>query len=239
MRQDRAVVLTSTTRKRGKMGQAIGQILGFATGVAISPVPVIALILMLFSKSAASNSLAFLGGWLAGLTSVSIIVLAIGLEGSSGDADGGGWVKILIGVLFLALAVKQWRSRPHEGEEPHMPAWMATIDDFTVAKAFGMAVLLSAINPKNLGLTIAAAASIGSVGLSTGEEAAVVTVYVVIASITLIVPVAGFLAARERMTPVLDTMKSWLTANNATVMAVLFLVLGAKVLGDGITIVSR
>jgi threonine/homoserine/homoserine lactone efflux protein len=221
------------------MGQAIGQILGFATGVAISPVPVIALILMLFSKSATSNSLAFLGGWLAGLTAVSIIVLAIGLEGSNGDADSGGWVKIVIGALFIVLAVKQWRSRPHDGEEPHMPAWMATIDDFTAIKAFGMAVLLSAINPKNLGLTIAAAASIGSVGLGTGEEAVVVTVYVVIASITLIVPVVGFLAARERMTPVLDTMKAWLMANNATVMAVLFVVLGAKVLGDGITIVSR
>ena len=50
----------------------------------------------------------------------------------------------------------------------------------------------------------------------------------------LIVPVVGYAVARERMTPALNTMKSWLQANNATVMAVLFLVLGAKVLGDGI-----
>lgn len=220
------------------MGEAIGQILGFAVGVAISPVPIIALILMLFSRSAASNGLSFLLGWLLGLTGVSVVVLAIGLEGSDGDSDSGGVVKILIGVVFLLLAIRQWRSRPGEGDEPAMPSWMASVDSFTPAKAFGLAVLLSAVNPKNLGLTIAAAAAIGSVGLDTGEEAVVVAVYVVLASSTLIVPVVGYLAARRKMTPVLDTMKAWLMANNATVMAVLFAVLGAKILGDGISIVS-
>ncbi len=116
---------------------------------------------------------------------------------------------------------------------------MTSIDEFTAVKAFGMAVLLSAINPKNLGLTIAAAASIGSVGLDGGEEVVVVAVYVLLASITLIVPVIGYLAARAKMTPVLDSMKAWLLANNATVMTVLFAVLGAKVLGDGITVLTR
>ena len=49
------------------MGSVIGQILGFAVGVAISPVPVIAVILMLFSKSAATNSVSFAAGWILGL----------------------------------------------------------------------------------------------------------------------------------------------------------------------------
>lgn len=220
------------------MGAAIGEVLGFAVGVAISPVPVIALILMLFSKRAASNSLAFLGGWLAGLTIVTVVVLALGLEGSDGDSDSGGWIKVLIGVAFLALAIKQWRSRPADGAEPEMPAWMSSIDELTAVKAVGMGALLSGVNPKNLGLTLAAAVSIGSAGLDTGEEVVVGAVYVLLASITLIVPVVGYLAARERMTPVLDSMKAWLTHNNATVMAVLFVVLGAKVLGDGITLLA-
>jgi hypothetical protein len=220
------------------MTQAIGEILGFAVGVAISPVPIIALILMLFSKSATSNSLAFLGGWLVGLAGVSIIVLAIGFEGSDGSNDSGGWVRVVIGLLFLALAAKQWRGRPHDGDEPHMPAWMASIDQFSAVKAFGVGLLLAAVNPKNLGLTIAAAATIGAAGLGTADEAVVVGVYVVFASITLIVPVVGYLVARKRFTPVLDSMKVWLIANDATVMAVLFVVLGAKVLGDGMSILA-
>lgn len=148
---------------------------------------------MLFSKRAASNSLAFLAGWLVGLTAVAVIVLAIGIEDSGDDADSGGGVRLVIGALFLALAVKQWRSRPSDGAEPPMR-------------------------------------------LDTGGEAVFVAVYVLVASITLIVPVVGCLAARDKMTPVLDSMKVWLMQNNATVMAVLFAVLGAKVLGDGISV---
>jgi len=44
------------------MGAAVGGILGGAVGVAISPVPIIAVILMLFSRSAVRNSLAFVAG---------------------------------------------------------------------------------------------------------------------------------------------------------------------------------
>ncbi|MAT06167.1 MAG: hypothetical protein CL424_14100 [Acidimicrobiaceae bacterium] len=220
------------------MGVAIGEILGFAVGVAISPVPIIAAILMLFSDKASSNSVAFLVGWLVGLAAVAATVLAIGLEGSDGDSDASGWLKLAIGALFLFLAVEQWRARPRGDDEPDLPAWMASIDEFTAGKSFGLGVLLSGVNPKNLGLTIAAANTIGAVGLTTGEEVVVTGVYVLIASCTLIVPVVGYLAVKERMTPVLDEMKTWLTANNATVMAVLFSVLGAKVLGDGISIVT-
>lgn len=216
---------------------AIGDVLSLAVGVAISPVPIIAVILMLFSKAATSNGPAFLIGWIVGLTGVSVAVLATGVQGSDGNG-GSGWIKVVIGAVLLVLAVRQWRSRPGEGDEPAMPGWMSSIDDFTAAKAFGMALVLSAVNPKNLGLTLAAATSIGAAGLDTGQEAVVVAVYVLLASITLIVPVIGFLVARTRMTPWLDSLKSWLTMNNATVMSILFVVLGAKVLGDGISLVA-
>ena len=220
------------------MGAAIGQILGLAVGVAISPVPIIATILMLFSNRAKSNSVAFLLGWIVGLVAVATIVLLIGFEGSDGSSDVAGWVKVVIGVVFLLLAVKQWRNRPHDGEQPPMPAWMASIDDFTAVKSFGLAALLSGVNPKNLALRIAAGSSVGAAGLTGTEEAVVVIVYVLIASCTLMVPVVGYLIAGDRMRPTLDSMKAWLLVNNGVVMAVLFAVLGAKVLGDGISILT-
>jgi len=219
------------------MGEAIGGVLGYAVGVAVSPVPLIALILMLFSARAVGNGLSFLLGWLGGLTLVSTIVLLIGPEGSAGDS-GSGIVKVVIGVLFLLLAAKQWRSRPREGEGAAMPSWMANIDQFTPVKAFWLALLLSCVNPKNLGLTIAAASVIGGVGLQGPQEAVAVCLYVTLSSITVIVPVVGYLVARRAMTPVLDSMKEWLTTNSATVMTVLFLVLGAKLLGDGLVLLS-
>jgi tellurite resistance protein TehA-like permease len=129
------------------MGAAIGQILGLAVGVAISPVPIIAVILMLFSKKATVNSVSFLLGWVLGLLGAGLIVLALGLTASDGGpSTTSGWIKVALGALFLVLAVKQWKSRPKKGEQAATPAWMSAIDDFTAVKSFGIAVLLSAVN---------------------------------------------------------------------------------------------
>ncbi len=221
------------------MGAALGQVLATAVGVAISPVPIIALILMLFSRSAARNSLAFLLGWLLGLTGIVVVVLA--LEVGSSDGSGStrsGVLKVVIGLLFLFLAVRQWRGRPRAGEEPSMPGWMAAIDDLSAIKAIGLGLVLTVANPKNLGLAMATGATISAASLGFADEIVVVAVWITLASITIIAPVAFYLAAGERAEPALTSMKAWLLANNATVMTVLFLVLGAKVLGDGISVLA-
>ncbi len=49
------------------MGEAIGQVLPLAIGVALSPVPIIAVVLMLGTPKAASNGPAFVLGWIVGL----------------------------------------------------------------------------------------------------------------------------------------------------------------------------
>ena len=51
---------------------------------------------------------------------------------------------------------------------------------------------------------------------------------------TVAVPVIAYLAARERMAPVLAELKEWLEANNVAVMSVLLLVIGMSLLGKGI-----
>lgn len=221
------------------MGAAIGDFLGNAIGVAISPVPIIAVILMLFTAKATANSLGFLLGWVAGLTVAGVVVLALGLEGSDGgEADSGGWIKIVIGALFLFLGWKQWAGRPTGDTKPEMPGWMASIDQFTVAKSFGIAFLLAGVNPKNLGLTISAVVKITGSGLSSSEEIITLAIFIAIASLTVAAPVVLNLVLGPKAEGTLTVMKDWLVANNNTVMMVLFVVLGAKVLGDGIAIVG-
>jgi hypothetical protein len=221
------------------MGAAIGDLLGNAVGVAISPVPIIAVILMLFTAKATVNSLGFLLGWIVGLTVAGTVVLALGLEGSGGgEADSGGWIKIAIGALFLLLGAKQWSSRPTGDTEPEMPGWMAKIDQFNLAKSFGLAFLLAGVNPKNLGLTFSAVAKITGSGLSSSEEITTLAIFVAIASLTVAAPVLFNLVLGSKAEGMLTVMKDWLVANNNTVMMVLFVVLGAKALGDGIAIVA-
>ena len=222
------------------MGSVIGDFLPVAVAVAASPVPVIAVILILFTPQARSNSVAFLFGWVLGLTVVGSIVLIAGdfASDDSGESTTSGVVKLVLGLVFLLLAVRNWRSRPKAGEDPELPGWMATIDDFGAAKSGGTAAFLSGVNPKNLALTVAATATIAAAGLTTGEQIAVFAVFVAIASITVAAPVLVYLIMGERVQDGLNSLKEWLVANNNTVMAGLFVVFGAKLLGDGITILS-
>ena len=222
------------------MGSVIGEILPVAVAVAVSPVPVIAVILMLFTPKARTNSVAFLLGWLLGLIVVGSIVLIASDVASddSGESTVSGVVKLVFGLLFLLLAVRSWRSRPKAGEDPEMPGWMAAIDGFGAVKSAGIAALLSGLNPKNLALTAAGAATIAAAGLTTGEEIGAFAVFVTIASITVAAPVLVYLIMGDRVQGGLNTLKEWLVANNNTVMAVVLVVLGAKLLGDAISILS-
>jgi hypothetical protein len=58
--------------------------------------------------------------------------------------------------------------------------------------------------------------------------------FVVIASASVAAPVLYYLDAGESAAKTLDGWKAWLLANNTTVMFVLFLVLGAKLVGNGL-----
>lgn len=121
------------------MGQAISAILGFAVAVAISPVPIIAVILMLFSQRARVNGPVFLAGWVVALAIVSGFSYLLAVQGdaptSSAASDTIAWGKVVFGALFLLLAVRNWRGRPAPGTEPEMPKWMAGIDSLSLGKA--------------------------------------------------------------------------------------------------------
>jgi threonine/homoserine/homoserine lactone efflux protein len=221
------------------MGQAIGQVLSFGVGVALSPVPIIAVVLMLATPKGRVNGFSFLIGWIAGLGVVGTIVLLISSGASaSSDSAPATWVsilKIVLGVLLLLLAIKQWRGRPRDDTQPELPAWMKTVDTFTPVKSAGMAVLLAAINPKNLLLVVGCAAAIAQTGSSTIDQAIALAVFVAIATLGVGVPVAIYLLTGERATNILNELHDWMARENATIMAVICLIIGAKLIGDAIT----
>ncbi len=234
----RNIPLSRITRWKEAMGNALGTILPQAIGVAISPVPIIAVILMLFSRRARSNGPAFVLGWVLALAVVGSIVLVLA---NLGKISAGGTpstlayvLKLLLGLLFLFLAVRQWRSRPKAGEELQMPKWMATIDTFTAGKAFGLAALLAGVNPKNLALTLAAALSIAQAGLSGAAPWIALLIFILLASLTVAGPVLYYLFAGQSAEKTLTTWKAWLVANNTTVMFILLLVLGVALIGEGL-----
>lgn len=220
------------------MGQAIGEILPLAIGVAISPVPIIAIVLMLGTPRARSNGPAFAIGWVAGLTIVGGALLALASGNSQDDAGGPEtWVsivKLVLGVLFILLAARTWRGRPRAGQEAALPKWMQAIDTFTAGKSLGFGMLLSGVNPKNLALTIAAATTIAQTGISGGEEVGALVVYILVGSLTILAPVIIYFVMGVKAADILGEFKSWMAAHNAAIMTVLLIVLGAKLIGDAI-----
>ena len=221
------------------MGDAIGQVLSFGVGVALSPVPIIGVVLMLGTPRARSNGPAFILGWIAGLSVVGTVVL---LAASGSDASEAGepadwvnWLKLGLGLLLLLVALNQWRARPTEGKDAELPKWMKAIDTFKPGKAAGLAVLLSGVNPKNLLLAVGAAAAIAQTGASAGDQAIALAVFVLIGTLGPGLPVAIYFAMGEGSKRTLDQLKAWMGGHNAAIMAVLCLVIGAKLMGDAIS----
>ena len=220
------------------MGQGISAVLTFAVGVAISPVPIIAVILMLFSQRARVNGPLFLLGWVLALAVVSAVAYVLADQGdvatSSSASDTVAWGYIVFGVLLLLLAVRQWRSRPAPGVEPEMPKWMAGIDSFSPVKALVLGLLLAGVNPKNLLLTVGAAVGLAELGLPTSDAVVSLIVFVVVASLTIAGPVVYYLVGGAHAKAELDSLKGRLALHNAAVMAVLFVVFGVDLIAKGI-----
>ncbi len=221
------------------MGGAIGQLLPAAVGVALSPLPIVAVVLMLVTPKGRLNGSVFDAGWVAGLGVVGAIVLVVaGGLGVGGGAKPATWasvLKLVLGLLLLLVGVRQWRARPREEEEAATPKWMSALDTFSPLKAAGAGVLLSAANPKNLLLAVAAAAAVAQAGIPTGQQVGAYAVFVVIASVGVAAPVVLALALGDRSRALLDRLKVWMARNNTVIMSVLLLILGVKLVGDAIT----
>ena len=216
------------------MGAVIGDVLPLAIGIAISPIPIIAAILMLFSARATSTSTGFLLGWILGIVVATAVFTALaGTLKTGGEPSAvASWIKIGLGVLLLLVGIRQWRGR---GGQHDAPKWMAAIDDFTFPKALGLGFLLSGVNPKNLIIAAGAGLIIGSGGMGGGGDAAAIALFTVIASSTVAIPVLAHLVTAERMTRPLESLRKWLQDNNATVMATMILVIGVVLVGKGVS----
>lgn len=221
------------------MGEVIGQLLPTAVGVMLSPLPIVGVILMLLSTKARVNGPAFLIGWMAGLAIIVGGIVAFVDPDRLNKSEGGpstlsGILHLALGVLLLLLAVKQWKGRPKAGEDPQMPSWMAKMQDASPIFAAGMGAFLSGLNPKNLIFDIAAAASIVAGDLSTTQQIVAILVFMLLASLTIGIPVIWYLVAGERAKAKLDTLRGYLVQYNWVIMMVLFLVLGAKLIGQSL-----
>jgi hypothetical protein len=219
------------------LNDAIGQLLQSAVAVALSPIAIVAIVLVLDGERARRSGPAFALGWVAGLTIVSVVVVLAADSASdpgSDTATGVNWLMAAIGLAFLVMAAQQWRKRPKSGAAPTMPSWMASISSVTPSRAFGLGAALSGANPKNLALTLAASAAIANAELGRGDTAIAIAVFVAVGSITVAGAVGFYLVRPSKATGPLTAVRMFMSDNNAAIMVVILLILGFKLLGDAL-----
>jgi Sap, sulfolipid-1-addressing protein len=158
---------------------------------------------------------------------------------SGAPATWVSWLKIVLAMLLLLVALRQFRSRPAAGEQPTMPKWMGSIDNVKPPMAVGLGAVLAGANPKNLILAVSGAVTIAQTGISGGQQAIAYVVFAVIATIGVAAPVVIYLFMGDRAPATLGRLKDWMSHNNAVIMTVLCVIIAAKLAGDAISALTH
>lgn len=221
------------------MYDVLGTLLPLSLAIAMSPVPVIVAVLMLLSERARVKCLAFLLGW---AIAIVVVVSALTAVAKLFEVDAPGApnpvaaaLRGILGIILIILAVRTWRKRGTGEKEAEMPAWMASITTSTPGRSFSTGLLLAVANPKNVIVSAAAAIAIGTGGLGFGSIALSIAIFTLLSSATIIVPLVAYLLSPRRAAKSLRTLELWLAQNSGALMAVILLVFGVLLIGDGIS----
>ncbi len=214
------------------MPELILEILPFAIGVFASPLPVIIAIVMLFTPEPRGTSVLYVATWVMGLTVVTVAFTlfaeALGLGADS--PAWAPWLRIGLGLALLALAVKMWLGR----SSGSTPEWLEGLLQAGPREAFRFGILMSAANPKELVMALAAGLAIGTSGAGLTTSAVALVVFIVVGAASVAGPLVVFLVGGDGTLNALTKARDWLQRNNTIVAAAVLGLLSVWLIGGGI-----
>ena len=218
------------------MWQALGGLLPIAVAVAISSVPITVTILILLSPNRNVAALPFLIGSVIGVAGV--IVLSTFLASTLPRPPrvrpdlASAALFIVIGLALVVLGIVNLR-RSAKAERSGMPRWLSRVGSFGALVSFAVAVLLG-FRPKALLLGVTAGLVLRGASVKGSQDVALVVIYTVIATSTVVVPITASFVARQRMEPKLIAARDWLTDNGRILTSLMMLMIGVVILGAGL-----
>ena len=214
--------------------------LPIALGIAASPGPIVALMILLITPRAIPNSYSFLLGWFIGLMLVGTLVLhSPGLnELSGGPTLLSGWIRISLGSSFLLYSLFIAKNIPKKGEAVAPPRWLGKVDSYGFVQALIIGFIFSGPNIKNAAMVAAGAVSIGGAGLSSFQELIVLLLFCLFASLGVLLPHTIFLFFRDSAESVFGKLRVWLLRNRALILMIVLVVFGGLWLYRGIIFVG-
>jgi len=206
-------------------------IIGLA--ITLEPIPLTAFILVLASKGGVRKGAAFIFGWLVSLAAVvALTVLATGNKPpkpNTGPSLAALAVKILIGVVLVTIAVRQWRRMGKPKKPKKTPKWQTSIDNMSPWFAIALGPLV-----QPWGLVAAGVAVIVGAKLSSWQSYIGLFLFCLIATITYLVMeiYAGFWP--DQTQAFLARTRTWIDTHTDQVIIVVSLILGFYLIGKSI-----
>lgn len=212
----------------------IGDLLPYSIPVALSPLPVIAVLLILPGPDGNTKGVFFLGGRLAALlTLVLLTSLLSGWLDQETEGEGGRvWLRFCLGVLLIAMSVRAILKPAPADAQP--PGWMRAFDQAKPARAAGLGALLTIGNIKELAFAMSAGIVLGSAALSTGQAAACAAVYSLLATLSVSLPVGWVLFGDEESKAKLIPIRDWAIVNQSFIIAGVMLFIGTLLISDAL-----
>jgi hypothetical protein len=215
------------------------QLLPLAVVIAVNPLPIIAIVLIMQVGRGRLMGSAFVGAWIVALLALGGAAIAIAnqtdLYGSGSASPVARVIRGAVGVMLVVLAARKWTGRPRSGDDAKTPAGWMTVHPSTPAKSARLGALLAAGNPKNIAVTLAAAAAVAEAGLPVGREVVALSAFVLLSTAGVATPLVATLVLGPRGDQVLAGWGRWLARHNATVMAVVLLVIGLLLVAGALT----
>src|SRR5690606_38798246 len=158
------------------MLDAIGQVLPLAVVVALSPTPIIAVIVVLLGTDAIRRGWALLVGRMAGIVLVVAVfplfaeyIVAVGLSPLLAAV-----LKLLFGLALAVVGVVGLATRSTKDAPPR---WLASLERMTAPRAAAFGFVLAVANPKVFAMGTAAGLTIGGLLAEVWQALVVGAVY--------------------------------------------------------------
>ena len=109
------------------------------------------------------------------------------------------------------------------------------METMTPWRAAGLGLLLASLNPKYTVLIASGVLGIATATYQFGAQLGALAVFTLVSSLGVFAPLWLSWALGEKAVAPMEAFKAWLVRNNAIIMASVLLVLGAVVLGNGVS----
>lgn len=218
----------------GSWGTVLTGLVPLGLVISLSPLTVIPAVLVLQAPRPRPSSLAFLGGWLLSLAALT--ALAVAASGLLGGLDKepprwSSWLRVVLGAALIVFGIYRWLNRHRQAESP---SWMRSFATITPARAGITGAVLAVVRPDVALICVPAGLGIGTSGLGVVGDWVAAAFFVAIAASSVAIPILAYAAAGSRLDDTLARLKDWMDRNNAALLAVVFVVIGAMVLYHGI-----